>query len=146
MIRISIYILIIVLVFTAPVTRIDVGTLRPVEVVAIHQENGELILQTDTGDLGRGADVESALRDMKQKTPAVIYLDTAKYLLVDINVQHDAEALRGYLKSNVKVALFCDRIDLKYAGMYLDVQDDLMAFEDWKPGVLVTVLTSEKYF
>ena len=144
MIRIPIYILIIALVFIAPVNRVDVGTLRPVEIVALYQEDGEMILQTDTGDRGRGVDVESALRDMKRKSPAVIYLDTAKYLLVDMNVQHDAVALRTFLKPNVKVALFRDRIDLKNAGKYLDIQEDLIAFKDWNPEELVTVLTSEK--
>ena len=144
MIRISIYILIIALVFIAPVDRVDVGALRPVEVVALSWEDGEMMIQTDTGEGGRGVDVESALQDMKSKTPAVIYLDTAKYLLIDIHAQHDAIPLRKYLKSNVKVALFCDRIDLNNAGRYLDVQGDLKAFYEWNPGDLVTILTSEK--
>ena len=144
MIRIPIYILIIALVFIAPVDRVDVGTLRPVEVVALCWEDGEMMIQTDTGDGGRGVDVESALQDMKRKTPAVIYLDTAKYLLIDIHAQQDAIALRKHLKSNVKVALFRDRIDLNNARKYLDVQADLKAFREWNPGDSVVILTSEK--
>ena len=143
MIRIPIYIIIIALVFIAPVDRVDVGNLRPVEVVAIYHEDGQMVVQTDTGDRGKGVDVESALRDMKRKTPAVIYLDTAKYLLINIQAQHGATALRNYLKPNVKVALFRDRTDLSNAGKYLDVQADLKAFNEWNPGDLVVVLTSE---
>ena len=60
----------------------DIGKLMPVEVVWLAMENGQVYLQTDTGDMGRGADVETALQDMKASALGTIFLDTADYLIV----------------------------------------------------------------
>ena len=55
------YVLILVLAFIAPVDRLDIAKLQPIEAVAVYLEEGEVVLETDTGDLGRGATEELAL-------------------------------------------------------------------------------------
>ena len=102
--RILLYVLILAALFFAPVERLDVAKLEPVQAVAVYKENGLVVLETDTEDKGRGKTAEEALENMTQNTPSVIYLDTAEYLLVAEEAKGDAEALRQYLRPSVKVA------------------------------------------
>ena len=142
--RIPIYILIVALIFFAPVDRVDVGHLRPIEVVALYEENGQMVLRTDTGDQGRGENVDAALADMKATAPAVIYLDTAKYVLIDQKIEQRGISLRRYLKPDVRVCLTQGEIDLSDAGKYLEVQGNLVSLKNWKPGEITPILTGEK--
>ena len=104
--RIVIYALILAALFFAPVERLDVAKLEPVQAVAIYKENDMVVLETDTEDKGSGKTAEEALQNMKQNTPTVIYLDTAEYLLVAEEAKWDVEALRQYLKPSVKVSAY----------------------------------------
>ena len=80
--RIPIYIILIALVFIAPVRRVDVGTLEPVEIIAVSKERGMTVVRTDTDDVGIGKSIEQALEDLKQTATGVVYLDTAEFLLL----------------------------------------------------------------
>lgn len=142
--RIPLYIIILTLVFFAPVRRVNVGTLRPVEVVSVYRLNGKVIIETDTGDLGQGIDMEQAVQDMKQTSPAVIYLDTAEYLLFTNDCQYVAQELRSHLKGSVKVCMTQGQVSTKDAAKYLVVHGDLPKLKHWKPGDKLPVLTEEK--
>ena len=76
------YINIIVAVFFAPVDRLDIAKLLPVEAVAVYRENDTVVLKTDTDNTGRGKTVWEALKNLKENAVSVIYLDTADYLLI----------------------------------------------------------------
>lgn len=141
--RIPIYILLVALTFIAPVDRVDVGKLQPVEVVAIYSESGQIVLQTDTGDTGWGADAAQALKDLKETAAAVVYLDTAEYLLVQKDIQQYIEPIRKDLKRSVKVCLTDGLLDLKQAGKYLGVHGDCPKLRDWKSGDNLPILTEE---
>lgn len=142
--RLPLYILLIALTFAAPVERVDVGKLRPVEVVMLYKENGYVILQTDTQDRGIGDNVIQALEDMYETAPAVIYLDTAEFLLIDRDAQEEAECLRHTLKGSVKVCLTEGKTDAKDAAKYLAVHHELPRFKQWRSGDNIPVLTNEK--
>lgn len=144
--RIPLCIIIIALVFFAPVRRVNVGSLRPIEVVSVYKKDGQVIIETDTGDLGRGQDVVQALEDMKQTAPAVIYLDTAQYLLIATDSQLEADTLRKHLKGAVRVCLTEGEVSTEDAAKYLLVHGDLPKLRHWKPGDSVPVLRAENIF
>lgn len=119
--RIIVYLVILALLFLAPVERLDVAKLEPVQTVAISLENGKIVLQTDTEDKGVGATVEAALQDLEENTSGVIYLDTAQYLLVTQETEKAVVTLRQYLRPGVVVSRWDGAADLQQAARYLSV-------------------------
>ena len=130
--RILLYIIILALLFFAPVERLDVAKLEPVQTVAISMKENALILETDTNNRGEGANITDALSDLEDRTPGVIYLDTAEYLLVTEDATGYIDALRGYLSPSVKVSLWDGEGSVESAAQYLDVRNDLPKLQDWK--------------
>ena len=121
--KIILYIIIVLLTLLAPVNRLDIAKLTPVEAVAVCRENGQTVLITDEENIGRGADVHEALADLKESATAIIYLDTARYLLVGKDALAEGEALCRYLRRSVKVGAY-NGGDVKEGAKYLDIHTD----------------------
>lgn len=121
--RIVLYILIIVLVFLAPVDRLDIAKLSPVEAVAVYREDGNVVLKTDEGSIGAGLDALAALENLKENTSAIVYLDTADYLLIGDGAEQAAEALRQYLRASIQTGKYAGG-DVKEEAKYLDVHNN----------------------
>jgi len=117
------YAVIIALSLFAPVTRLDIAKLSPVEAVAVYKENGQVVLKTDEENEGRGENVHLALADLKEKASVIIYLDTARYLLVGEGAEAEAAALQAYLKESVLVGNYAGG-GVKEEAKYLDVHTD----------------------
>ena len=117
------YAVIIALSLFAPVTRLDIAKLSPVEAVAVYKEYGQVVLKTDEENEGRGENVHLALADLKEKASVIIYLDTARYLLVGEGAAEEAAALQAYLKESVLVGNYAGG-DVKEEAKYLDVHTD----------------------
>ena len=117
------YIIIIALSLFAPARRLDVAKLEPVEAIALSTEDGLLILKTDGESIGKGKTVEEALADLRTNTPAVIYLDTARYLLAGEGTEAYLAPMKGYLKKDVKVGVYRGG-DVKEEAKYLDAHDE----------------------
>lgn len=133
--RILLYIVILALLFLAPVQRLDVAKLEPVQTVAVSMEDGTVILETDTDNTGRGVDAAEALQDLEDTTPGVIYLDTAEYLLVTEAALDCVDTLRSSLSSSVRVSLWDGEGSVKTAAKYLGIRKDLPKLRDWSaPG------------
>lgn len=118
--RILLYIIILVAMFFAPVNRLDIAKLEPVEAVAIYMEDGQVTLQTDGKSMGRGATAAEALQNLKENALAVVYLDTADYLLVGDGAQDAAQQLQEYLKNSVQIGRYSGG-SVKDEAKYLDV-------------------------
>lgn len=130
--RMLLYVVILALLFFVPLERVDVAKLLPIEAVAVYKDGGSVVLETDAGDKGRGKDAHQALQNLIEVTPAVVYLDTAEYLLVSDNAQTEAEALRMYLKPSVKVCVCMAADNVAEAADYLEVHGKLVKLRDWK--------------
>ena len=99
-----IYSALILLSLLIPLKRLDIAKLEPVEAIAVAVKNGEVHLATDTDSEGKGKTVELALKELKANAQGIIYLDTARFLLVGENAQNEAEEMRGYMRNNIVVA------------------------------------------
>ena len=126
------YALILGALVFAPLERVDVANLLPVKGVAVYMDRETVVLETDTENLGKGRNVAEALADLKKTTPAVVYLDTAEFLLVSEPATSQIEDLRGIFKPSVKVCI-CDAAgQVKDAVEHLDVHGNLTKLRDWK--------------
>ena len=130
--KILLYILIAACALAAPVHGTDIGKLRPVQAISIRKESAQYIIETDTGDRGKGKTGMDALADLKATTPAVIYLDTADYLMLGENADPALEELRGKLKRNIRLCRITEKINPKQAAEYLRVHQNLPRLKVWK--------------
>lgn len=126
-----IYAAILLALCFVPLERQDVAKLLPVQAVAVYVEGNEVVLETDTGNIGRGESGIKALENLKETTPAVVYLDTAEFFLVSENAVAEANTLAQYLKPSVSVCV-CDAAGrVKDAVAYLDVHEKLPQLRNW---------------
>ena len=117
------YIILIGLVFLAPVDRLEIAKLEPVEAVAVEVVEGVVTLTTDTRRQGRGATVAEALKNLKENTPAVVYLDTTRFLLLAPEAQLIQPEITPYFKPKVIIAPY-GGADVKEELAYLKAHRD----------------------
>lgn len=144
MMRILFYIILLILTFLAPVRRVEIEHLEPVEAVFAVRNGEQITLTTDTGASGTGDDVDRALMDLEETTPGIVFLDTARYLLLSTDTPEDVDRLRQHLKGNVRVCMFEGTQDPQRAIEYLEVYGKLPKIKDWNPADPLPVLTEEK--
>lgn len=119
------YIVLILLTFFAPVHRVKISDLAPVEAVFLVREGEQVTVSTDTGATGSGKDGLEALQALKENTPAVVYLDTAKYVVFNEPAEQDLRLLISQLKPSVKVCLLKGTELPENALEYLQLRKDL---------------------
>ena len=142
--RIPFYIILLILTFLAPVRRVDIEHLEPVEAVFAVRKGNQITLATDTGASGTGDDVAQALIDLEETTPGIVFLDTAHYLLLSTDAQEDVNQLRQHLKGSVQLCMFEGEQDPEKAIEHLKVYGKLPQIKDWNPAEPLPVLTEEK--
>lgn len=140
MIRWILYCAIFVAVLLVPLERADVAKLQPVQTVCIYYNESDYIIETDTGALGKGTSIEEALVDLIETTPAVVYLDTADFLLLLPGTESAVEHLRGVLKDSVELYYYEGDPDLKIVSKYLEIHRGNQVLKTWKNGVKIPVL------
>ncbi len=126
------YAALLIPLFFVPLNRVNVADLLPIEAVAVYMDGDQVVLETDTEHKGAGETTEKALAALKENTPAVVYLDTAEYLLVSPNATEQVESLRPHLKPSVKVCVCEAAGKVKDAVKYLEVHGNLPRLKNWK--------------
>ncbi len=142
--RIPIYIVLIALVFAVPLNRVDVGTLQPVEILAISKDNNLLVIRTDTNDVGVGKTVAGAIKDLKDTASGIVYLDTAEFLLLEKGCEYEGQQLKKWLKGSVRVCSTLGEINMDNVAKYLRAHGSFPALKDWDYNQSLPILTSEK--
>ena len=126
-----------------PVDSTDVGKLHPVQAVSVGYHNEQVVVKTDTGEIGRGDTPELALENLKQTAPAIIYLDTAEFLLVEESALESVGAMRKFFKSDVRICLIDPEVEADKAAEYLRVHGKLPKLKQWNTGETLPVLMLE---
>ena len=132
--RILLYICILALLLLAPVERLDVAKLEPVQTVALRLEGQTLVLETDTKNRGQGSTLREAIEDLENRTPGVIYLDTAQYLLLTEDVLPYSQQLKTVMHPTVKVSLWDGKGSVEKAAQYLAIRRDLPRLKELPTG------------
>ena len=138
--RIFIYGLILAGMLAAPVEKLDVGKLEPVQAVYVSRQAGQVLLETDTEDTGRGNTLEDALTDLEEHCLGIIYLDTAQYLLVAEDAADLLPTLQKILKGSVAVCRWDGQGSVAAAAKYMASHDLGCRLKAWKTGVKLPVL------
>lgn len=132
--RIILYCLILVALLLIPVEKLDVGDLEPVQAVWVYQQDGRVVLETDTQDEGNGNTVEEALADLETHCKGIIYLDTAQFLLVAEDTAERIPALTNHLKGSVSVCQWDGEGSVADAAKYMAAHKSGRKLRDWKQG------------
>ena len=96
----------------------DIAGLEPVRAVYLCQKDGLTTIETDTGTIGSGADLESAYAALKSNADREIFLDTAQFLILDPYVPI-TEPIFDIFRPDCKVVITDARPDLKKSSDYL---------------------------
>ena len=121
----------------------ELGKLIPVEVIKIGQADGTVLIETDTGDAGRGATVEAALRDLSATAPGTIYLDTAEYVLIPEGEKELLGPLTGSLKESVKLCCWEGTINMEEVAVFLDAHTPGTNLKEYQKGMPLQTLAAE---
>lgn len=114
-----IYIALLLALTLVPAKPVATGDLLPVEVLLTERMGEKIALRTDTGNEGRGRNVEEAIADMKKRASGEVYLKTVKYLIVTEGTEEVMESLRAHLNPNVRVSKGQRGMDITGAAEYL---------------------------
>lgn len=99
----------------------DVGKLQPVQSVYMTCQGKSVVIETDTGDLGKGDTLEAAVEDMKASAVGEVFLETADYLLLSAEcVELLPEAMK-LLRPSCSVCLADEQPDMQQVGAYLQI-------------------------
>ena len=129
------YIAILLILPFAPLHKLDISQLEPVEALGMRVVDNGIQVETDTGHRGWGNTVAEAVADIKEKTPGVIYMDTAKYLLLTEEAVVYAANLEPYLRDNIEVCIWDGEGSIIGAAEYLELRSDLPLFKDFENAI-----------
>ena len=109
---------------------VDIAKLEPVEAIYIYIEEGKIRMQTDTGSEGTGYTLAEALEDLHKTASAVVFPDTADYLLVTEQTKSLLPELAGLLRPSAKVLLAAGPVDMERILPFIKNQDPRHTLKD----------------
>ena len=118
-----VYISVVILFTVTPFHGTDIAKLAPVEVVWLTEKDGQVYLETDTGDKGWGKDVREALEDMKAAAPGSVFLETADYLIVEQGREVLLEQTYDVLRPSCMVCTAEVMPNMEAAAAYLSAHE-----------------------
>ncbi len=145
--RIILYCILLAVACAIPMNRMDISDLEPIQAVKMSLQQGNILLQTDTGDVGIGKSVKEALSNMKQASEGIVYLDTAQFLTVSEDAQDYIGHMKEFLKGKVKVCIWEQNGDLEGAAKYMKAHKFGVSLKEWKREMnlpILPALTSDK--
>lgn len=140
--KMLIYGILIAAALAVPTRTLELGKLKPVEVIRI-EKTGEMIrIETDTGDSGEGGTVNQAIWDLQETTAGRVYLDTAEYILLGAD-ETVLNQISPYLKDAIRVCKCAGEIKLDETAVFLDVHRPKIKLKDYQKGMELQVLEEE---
>lgn len=110
----------------------DIGKLAPVEAVWLTENNGQIYLECDTGDAGRGETLQDALKDMKAAALGTIFLETADYLIVEQGREALLEQAYDLLRPSCKICVAQSKPDLQNVAMFLNAHEPTVTLRQYQ--------------
>lgn len=124
------YIIVLLGLIAVPAERSDIGNLLPIEVISIYKDEQGIQIQTDTGNVGSGVDLEEAYHNLKESASGDIYLDTADYLILMGNARELTPLLTVYLKESVRVCQGEGQLQITEVAPYLSTHSPEIRLRD----------------
>lgn len=133
----------LVLLAVLPNGGTELGELRPAAVLAVWQEDTQVVLETDTGDVGRGGTLELALENLRQTTPGNVFLETVEDLLVSEQTRRLLPDLQKLLRPGVRVCV-AEPMDLESVWEYLKIHTPKAILSDSSEATKLQTLNREE--
>ena len=100
---------------------VDIGQLKPAEILYIYIEDGATVVQTDTDNVGKAWNLEGAIADMRQTSDGEVFLDTVSYLVVTEETKDKLPELGKILRPGTSVVMATAPVELKNLAAFLKV-------------------------
>lgn len=126
--------LIVILVSSTSFRGTDIAKLAPVEVVWLSENDGEVYLETDTGDSGKGENVRAAYNNMKASAPGMIFLETADYLILQNGDEHLIAEIYDLLRPTCKVCSAQRIPDMETVASFLSAHKPDLVLRQYRVG------------
>lgn len=121
----------------------DAAELIPVEVVRVAIQDGQVQIETDTGQAGTGGNWAEAVEKLRAGTAGEIFLDTADVLLVGPGTGNILPQLEGDIRPGCGVYQYNGETMTEDAAAYLRAHPSETDFLEALAGKTVPVLKSE---
>ena len=141
--KMLIYGILIAAALAVPTRTLELGKLKPVEVIKIDVQGEMILIETDTGDSGSAATMKSALQDLKKTAPGIVYLDTAEYVLLPKEKEMLIAQVKPYLKESAQICYWEGEIDMKEVAAFLDVHSPENELKEYQKGMPIKTLVSK---
>ena len=109
----------------------NISRLLPAQVLVVSEQEG-ICMQTDTGDMGIGDSVPTALENMRENATGEVFLDTVDYLLISKAVI--LEEIMPYLRPSCRVCLYKGEPDMEKLRDYLKHHNPGISLKDCNAG------------
>ena len=96
----------------------DISNLLPVQTLYLYMEENLIYIESDTGDRGSGSTLTAAADALKRAAPGEIFLETARFLILDRDVDV-TEEFHSLLRPTCRVVYTNERPDLNWVSRYL---------------------------
>ena len=100
----------------------------------IQKESGLIQIQTDTGVLGKGNTLTTALQNAEKTAMGRIFLDTVDYVLVTERTKSMVPELQGILRPSVHLVLANGPMELADMPKFLKIHKPKTTIKDWLTG------------
>lgn len=140
--KLILYGILIAAALLVPKRPLELGKLKPVEVIRIEQVGEQFVVETDTGDSGRGATVSQAVWNLRETTAGTVYMDTAEYVLLPAD-ERVLVQIAPHLRGSVRLCHWQGEIKLEETGKYLDVHKPSVMLKQYKMGMPLQILKGE---
>lgn len=110
----------------------DIAKLAPVGVVWLSESDGQVYLETDTGDFGVGKDMRAALEDMKATASGTVFLDTADYLIVEQGCEDLLDQTYTFLRPSCMICMAEKIPDLESVTEYLSAHEPELTLREYR--------------
>ena len=110
----------------------DISKLKPVRVVYLYMDMGNLCIETDTGDSGTGRSLPEAAADLSANADGEIFLDTAEFLILGREIAI-APTFYQYLRPGCRVCYADEPPDLAAAVKYLSAHPPQITLAHLRP-------------
>lgn len=125
------YAVILASLFYVPLRRVNVADILPVEAIAVYIEGNKVVLEADTGDRGKGNSIQEALRNLEKESASIVYLDTARHLIVAPGAEQYVEQLRPMMRSSAQVCIGDAKGHVEQTANYLSAHKKLPSLRNW---------------
>ena len=115
----------------------DVAQLKPVEVIRVTSAPNGVLVETDTGEIGLGENLDEAFRDLKDTASGDIFLETADRLLVSPLAVQMLPELTDYLRPGCNICVEMGEVELDKVGAFLNIHEPGVTLQDHRAGQMV---------